>query len=87
MDHLAVCGSNLLKLGGCLHLSLIHNPEGSDRGRVGSVVGIRSRTIDRRIMSSPPVSSEFDSRWSPNRVPLDKALCFSLSAWLDSASE
>jgi hypothetical protein len=27
MDHLAVCGSNLLKLGGCLHLTLIHNPE------------------------------------------------------------
>jgi hypothetical protein len=27
MDHLAVCGSNILKLGGCLHLSLIHNPE------------------------------------------------------------
>jgi hypothetical protein len=24
---LAVCGSNLLKLGGCLHLTLIHNPE------------------------------------------------------------
>jgi hypothetical protein len=27
MDHLAVCGSNLLKIGGCLHLTLIHNPE------------------------------------------------------------
>jgi hypothetical protein len=27
MDHLAVCKSNLLKLGGCLYLSLIHNPE------------------------------------------------------------
>jgi hypothetical protein len=26
MDHLAICKSNLLKLGGCLYLSLIHNP-------------------------------------------------------------
>jgi hypothetical protein len=26
MDHLAVCESNLLKLGGYLHLTLIHNP-------------------------------------------------------------
>jgi hypothetical protein len=30
---------------------------------------------------------EFDSRWSRIRLPLDKALCFSLSIWLDSASE
>jgi hypothetical protein len=30
---------------------------------------------------------EFVSRWSLIRVPLDKTLCFSLSTWLDSASE
>jgi hypothetical protein len=30
---------------------------------------------------------EFNSRWSPIHVLLDKALCFSLSIWLDSTSE
>jgi hypothetical protein len=30
---------------------------------------------------------KFDSRWSPICVPLDKALCFSLFVWLDSASD
>jgi hypothetical protein len=55
MDHLAVCGSNLLKLGGCLHFTLIHNPEGflgakstSIRDCVGRLVGPSVPTMQLR---------------------------------------